>query len=227
MRTILWDLDGTLSDSGDVHFSAWELTLEQYGVAYTYDSFITDFGRSNGDLLPELLQVDYDSQKVLDVAREKESLFRQLARHHGMQPLPGVMSWLERFRNEGVLQVVSSSGRMANIVTAVELMDIGDYFDVMVSGAALPRSKPDPTIFLNSAAAVNANPGECIVIEDSLHGIGAAMRAGMNSIAVGSTLNSRKLDQLCDEFPARLCLRKPTLEDLEWDECLALWQGAT
>jgi len=224
MRTVLWDMDGTLSDSENVHFLAWEATLERYEITYPYDQFIADFGRSNGDLLPELLDIEPGSEMVRTVAHEKETSFRQLARKAGLQPLPGVTHWLERFQSEGVAQVVSSSGRMANIVTAVELMEAGDYFRALVSGASLPKSKPDPAIFLNSAAAVQADPSECIVIEDSMHGIEGARRAGMSCIAVGQIAASDELSQYLDEQGREWCLPMDTLDRLSWENCLNLWR---
>lgn len=224
MRAVLWDMDGTLADSERVHYLAWQETLNRHGVTYTYERFLADFGRSNEDLLPELLNVDPGDAIVMDVAREKEATFRQMAREEGLKPLPGVMDWLERFRMKGVKQVVSSSGRMANIVASVELLGIADYFHALVSGASLPKSKPDPLIFLNSAAVVEAQAHQCIVVEDSLHGIEAALRAGMKSIAVGQIANHEGLQRLLGSNNGHDVLRTPTLADVSWSQCEELWR---
>lgn len=224
MRTVLWDMDGTIADSEQVHFQAWQITLRQHGVTYTFAEFIADFGRSNGELLPALLNVETGAELVQEVSREKEASFRQLAREQGLQPLPGVTDWLERFRIEGIQQVVSSSGPMANIAAQVDILDIGDYFLALMSGAKLPKSKPDPAIFLNSAVAVRSQPYECIVVEDSIHGVEGARRAGMGSIAVGKVARSMELDQLLGSALGPGCVAVDTMQEVSWQECEDLWR---
>ena len=226
MRTVLWDLDGTIADSEGVHFQAWQMTLERYGVTYSYADYIADFGRSNRDLLPALLQVEPGAGLVQEVSQAKEANFRRLAREQGLNPLPGVAAWLEHFRMEGVQQVVSSSGPMANIAAETDILCIGDYFVSLMSGATLPKSKPDPAIFLNSAAAVRAQPHECIVVEDSIHGVEGARRAGMGSIAVGKVARTEELQRLLRSAPGPACLAVDTLEAVSWQACEDLWGPA-
>lgn len=226
MRTILWDMDGTIADSESAHFHAWQASLEKYGVTYSYEDFKADFGRSNAALIPELMDVEPGSELVRQVSREKEADFRRLAREMGLLPLPGVMEWLGLFQEKGVQQVVSSSGPMANIAASVDILDIGDYFLSLMSGATLPKGKPDPAIFLNSASAVRARPHECIVVEDSLHGVEGAMRAGMAAIAVGEVAHNGALDGLADADPGFACLRVHRMSDVTWQACEALWRQA-
>ncbi|MFH1084137.1 MAG: HAD family phosphatase [Chloroflexota bacterium] len=102
---------------------------------------------------------------------------------------------LEYARAQGYRQVVASSGEMANIVAIVGELGIANYFDALLSGAFLPRSKPDPTLFLQAAATVGAAPGACLVIEDGIVGIEAARRAGMPSVAVTTSHPADKLAQ--------------------------------
>ena len=104
--------------------------------------------------------------------------------------LPGVDHWLAAFQALGLRQCIGSSGPMANIVAMTAVLGIGDYFHALVSGARLPKGKPDPTIFLLSAAAAGVEPSHCLVVEDAIHGIEAAQRAGMASVAVGDLARS-------------------------------------
>ena len=105
---------------------------------------------------------------------------------------------------------------MANIVTIVEALGIGDHFYALLTGIRLPEGKPHPAIFLNLAAALEAEPDGCIVVEDSIHGIEAARRAGMASIAVGALSKSARLGETLDRHPGPPCLRVATLADLTW-----------
>lgn len=226
MRTILWDMDGTITDSERAHFHAWQESLEKYGVSYSYADFKAGFGRSNASIIPELMDMEPGSETVWRVSREKEANFRRVAREEGLEPLPGVMAWLERFRDEAVQQVVSSSGPMANIVASVDILDIGDYFLSLISGATLPRSKPDPAIFLNSAASVRAEPHECIVIEDSVHGVEGALRAGMSAIAVGTLAHSDEVARLREGDVSFACLCVDSMSEVTWKQCETLWRKA-
>ena len=101
--------------------------------------------------------------------------------------LPGVRQWLAWAKVQGVRQVVASSGEMANIAAIVSALEIGNYFDALVSGAFMPRSKPDPAIFLQAAGAAGVPPERCLVVEDGVVGIEAARRAGMRCLALTTT----------------------------------------
>lgn len=224
MRTVLWDLDGTLADTEELHFQAWVRTLAVHGIHYDYEDFLAGFGRNNRSVLTELFRVDATDPLVEEVARHKEQSFRTLLAQTPLHPLPGVQEWLVHFNQANVRQVISSSGPMANIAAAITKLGIGDYFMGVISGATLPRSKPDPTLFLLSAAAAGASPAACIVVEDSIHGIAAARRAGMPSVAVGKLADSPALAELLESQPGPPCLAVTSLADLTWEAWDHLWE---
>ena len=226
MRTILWDLDGTIADTEELHFRAWHATMADYGVTYAYEQFLAGFGKRNGEILPELLGVEPGATLVEEVAQRKEATFRELLFDSDLQALPGVVDWLAHFEQKGVQQVVSSSGPMANIAAIVNKLSVADYFVSLMSGAKLPKGKPDPAIFLNSAAAVAAPPATCLVIEDSIHGITAARRAGMAAVAVGNLAQDAALPALLSTTTGPDILALARLDALTWDTCERLWASA-
>ena len=81
---------------------------------------------------------------------------------------------------------MASSAPAANIDVLVDELGLWPYFQAIVSGALLP-SKPDPSVFLQAAAAIEIAPSQCLVFEDAVAGVGAARRAGMRCIAVTTT----------------------------------------
>lgn len=224
MRTVLWDLDGTIADTEALHFEAWHATAADFAFIYTYAQFKAGFGQRNAEVVSELLGVDPKDKRVDAISAAKEATFRALLRKHGLQPLPGVVTWLQRLAAAGIQQVVSSSGPMANIAATVDVMGLGDYFACLMSGARLLRGKPDPAIFVNSAAAVGAQPAECIVIEDSVHGIAGARRGGMGSVVVGNLAGSAELDELLATTQGPACVPVGNLEHLTWEQCERLWE---
>lgn len=214
IKAILWDLDGTIADSTALHFQAWHATMHRHGVDLSYQQFIDNYGRNNAEILAEHFGVDA-SAMIEQVALEKERTFRDLITPGAIQPLLGVLDWLDMFRRHGLLQVIGSSGPTANIAAIVHTMGIADYFLALVSGTHLPKGKPDPAIFQRCAAVAGVDPAECVVIEDSIHGIEAAHSAGMSSVAVGQIASSPAISTFLASGDAGRCIALSTLTEMQ------------
>ncbi len=219
---ILWDLDGTIADTEMLHFLSWQNVLGQEGVPHTYEEFMQGFGRSNAEILPAIFGQDLTPAKMAHISDAKEAAFRELARGQ-TQALPGVHAWLARFHAAGVPQTISSSAPMANILVMVDALGIADYFWAFVTGFPLPKGKPDPDIFLRSAAAVNLPPSACVVFEDSIHGVEAARRAGMGCVALGQRMVDALPSILADGLNTPI-VAVATLDALTWDQFVSLTQ---
>ena len=191
-KIIIWDMDGVLADTGDAHYAAWRALYAERGETITYEQFAETFGMANGPILRQWLGDDTPEKEIISLGKHKEELFREQIAEH-VHLLPGVRNWLEHAQAQGYRQTVASSGEMANIATIVVTLEIANYFDALISGAFLPRSKPDPTIFFQAAAAAGASPETSIVIEDGLAGIEAARRANMACIAITTTQPRQRL----------------------------------
>lgn len=226
MRAVLWDLDGTLAGTEDLHYRSWRRILADYGLDYDYPAFLADFGRSNGDLLRILFGAKATPAFIREIAARKEADYRALLTENDVPLLPGVVEWLAAFQAADVRQVVSSSGTMANITAVVSKLGIGDYFLALMSGFPLPRGKPHPALFLNSAAAVGVTPADCLVVEDSPAGIEAARRAGMACVAVGRVATGDGLHRLLTEVHGPPCIAVATLAQLHWAQVEELWEAA-
>lgn len=222
-KAILWDLDGTIADTTDLHYRSWRQTLAAEGVEITYQWFIDGFGRSNADILPTILGPDLDAERMHRVSDAKETAFRRLARQDGLDTLPGVRAWLARFHQAGYPQVIASSAPMANILVMLDALEIGDYFWATVSGFPLPQGKPHPAIFLRAAAAVDLPPAACVVFEDSIHGVEGARRAGMGCVAVGERMVAALPAILGDGLGTPI-LAVQNLDGLTWEQFTALGQ---
>jgi len=184
-RAALWDMDGVLVDTGEFHYQSWIDVLPDYGLEFSREFFRQTFGMNNRGILSLLLGGKLTPKLLAEISQRKEQSFREAVRGH-VQPLPGVVDWLERLRAQGFRQAVASSAPPANIDTLVDELGLRDYFDALVSGVDLP-GKPEPALFLKVARLLDVPPEYCIVVEDAVAGVEAAKRAGMKCVAVTTT----------------------------------------
>jgi HAD superfamily hydrolase (TIGR01509 family) len=192
-QAILWDMDGVLADTSQLHFETWEHVLLEHGIPFDRQKFHLIYGLKNRDLLPYLTGRPMESVWAGWIADQKEQAFRQ-ALHGHLFPLPGVIQWLQQFNALGYRQAVASSAPPENVEVLVDELAIRIYFDALVTPGDLP-GKPDPAVFLLAATRLDVPPVQCIVIEDSIPGIEAARRAGMHCIAVTTTNPPEALTQ--------------------------------
>ena len=182
---ILWDLDGTLVDTKDLHFQSWYEALLTVGINLDYQLFQQNFGRNNTEIIP--IYLGYTPEKNLQVQLSdiKEEIFLDLVQGKSLL-FDGVRFWLDYFKEQKYHQAIASSAPMKNIDALIDPSHIRSYFEIIVSGAQLP-SKPAPDVFLLTARELNIIPSQCIVIEDAPAGLEAGKSAGMKTIGVASS----------------------------------------
>jgi len=186
-RAVLWDLDGTLVDSGDYHWRAWKSTLEREGVPLTYERFLARFGQRNDRILRDWLGDTARMERIQRIGDAKEEEYRRLAREEGLEPLPGAAGCVRRLHEAGWKQAVASSAPRANVDVMLRALNLDAAFEATVAAEDVTKGKPDPDVFLAAAFRLHVQPSHCIVVEDAAAGIEAARRAGMRSIGVSRT----------------------------------------
>jgi beta-phosphoglucomutase len=186
-RAVLWDLDGTLVDSAQHHWIAWQEVMAQEGHPVTPESFTSSFGHRNDTILRGLLGPGLSDAELERIAGAKEALYRRFVKERGLEPLPGARHWLERLREAGWRQAVASSAPTANIDAAMAAIGLAPLFEALVSADEVGVGKPDPAIFLAAADRVGVAPECCVVVEDAPAGLLGARRAGMRCVGVLST----------------------------------------
>ena len=183
-RAVLWDMDGTLIDSEELHWISWRETMAKEGIAITHEQFLASFGQRNDSIIPRWLGAAATPERIERIANAKEERYRDLVRKNGISPLPGVASWVHRLHEKGWLQAVASSAPRANIEVVLEALAATHSFQAVVSAEDVHKGKPDPEVYLAAASRVGVPPQKCIVVEDAVAGIEGARRAGMRSIGV-------------------------------------------
>jgi beta-phosphoglucomutase family hydrolase len=181
---VIWDVDGTLIDSGALHFAAWSDILANEQFTLTREQFQASFGQRNDAVLRSFLGAGLSDDAIMRIGMAKEERYRDLLRTEGIKLLPGVGRWLDRLRADGWRQALASSAPHANLDAILDVLALRPYFDAVVSGDDVVHGKPDPEIFLRAAALLEVEPRRCVVVEDAPAGIEGARRAGMHSVGV-------------------------------------------
>jgi beta-phosphoglucomutase family hydrolase len=186
LRAVIFDWDGVVVDSSARHERSWEILAARRGLPLPADHFKRGFGKKNNVIIPDLGWASQPAE-VDALAHEKEEIYRSLVREHGIQPLPGVRELLASLQAAAIPCAIGSSTERANLDCLLDLMDLRQFFGVIVAGEEVVHGKPDPSIFLLAARRLGVEPAGCLVIEDALVGIAAAQRAGMPVLAVATT----------------------------------------
>ena len=180
---VLWDVDGTLVDTAELHFQAWVALAREINKPFTRDDFAGTFGWRNPEIIPKLFGREYDEQQIAQLGDRKEDLYRAEAAK-GVALLPGVHALLEAIVELGGTQAIGSSAPRRNLDLILEITRPAPRFAAIVSMEDTRRGKPDPEVFLMGAQKLGIAPRRCIVLEDAPVGIQAAKAGGMRAVGV-------------------------------------------
>ena len=181
---VIWDVDGTLVDTAELHFRAWEEMGKRLQRPFTRADFAATFGRRNPEILLQLFPTRFSEQEIAELGAQKEVLYRAAAQQQGVALLPGVQNLLERLHAAGFRQAIGSSAPRENVNLILRLTQVEPFFDAVASMEDTQRGKPDPQVFLVSADKLGALPSKCLVLEDAPSGVEAARAGGMKCIGV-------------------------------------------
>jgi beta-phosphoglucomutase len=180
---IIWDMDGTLVDTAELHFAAWGAVCRENNRPFTRADFATTFGCRNPEIVAYLFGDRFSEADVARLGDRKEVLYRAAAAK-GVDLLPGVRTLLESLHQAGAKQAIGSSAPRANLQLILQLTGIAPLLDAVVSMEDTDRGKPDPQVFLVAAQKLGLPPAHCAVVEDAVAGVQAAKAGGMKCIAV-------------------------------------------
>jgi HAD superfamily hydrolase (TIGR01509 family) len=195
-KAAIFDLDGTLVLSEPAWEEAKRRVLARIGLTVpqsVYDAFV---GRGLRGFLNEVLGPDLSDERRTALAdqigAEADILLPQLR-----QPVPGATAAVLRLIGAGLGIAVCSSSPHRHIVAALDQLGLSDHIPTLVSGADLPRGKPDPLPYLKTLRRLNLSPDQAFAIEDALPGARSAHAAGLAVIGIGPESLKSELARFC------------------------------
>jgi kojibiose phosphorylase len=185
LKAVIFDLDGVLTDTSEMHYLSWKRLADEEGIPFDRQANEALRGVSRRDSLLFLLQdrrVD-EAQLQAMMARKNAYYLEFIRTITPDHLLAGVPELLDELRAAGVKVAVGSASK--NAVEVIERLGIRNRVDAIADGNSVLHSKPAPDVFLHAAEQLGVAPPHCLVVEDAASGIEAALRAGMWAVGLG------------------------------------------
>jgi beta-phosphoglucomutase len=184
---VIFDMDGVLVTSSEIHRQAFEEILMPLGIAFHYDRFA---GRRTADVFREVLRearppLAVSEGRIEEYARRKSARARELMTAGEGNLAPGCVAVLTALA-EGYALALASSGSRDSVKAFLDVSQLGHVFRSVLTGDDVRQAKPDPELFARSIEELGLPAGRCVVIEDSVAGVQAARLAGAIPIGFGS-----------------------------------------
>lgn len=179
----IFDIDGTLVDSNDIHTTAWQEAFLEFGKKIEYGSIREMIGKGGDLLVPDLLNAR-EMQAVGDKIKSfRKKLFKKKYMK-AVEPFPGVREAFEILRDEGAKIALASSAEPSEVEYYIELLGVGDLIDVHTSKGDAEFSKPSPEIFDAARDQLGVASKHAITVGDTPYDVAASHRAKIASAAV-------------------------------------------
>ena len=204
-------MDGVLLDSEVGAFEIMRKTLSRLNVELDIEELLKYIGKTSAQIANELVtkyNMGITGEQLRDKYRETGNFY---ADSDDVVPMPGLVKFLEVLRMDGIKTAVVSSTSSKNVITALNRMGIVKYFDAVICGDMVTNPKPDPEGYLKAAKLVDVLPNDCLVIEDSPHGINAGIAAGMTVVGFSGSEIQQDISRAAMKaasFDELLCMYK-------------------
>ncbi|GAB2982941.1 beta-phosphoglucomutase [Mucilaginibacter puniceus] len=188
IQACLFDLDGVIVDTAVYHYKAWKRLANQLGFDFTEEQNELLKGVSRVRSLEIILEIGGVAKTEVEkaeLAAQKNTWYVEMITH--MQPdevLPGAREFIQVCRDAGIKIALGSASK--NSMTILQKIDMVNLFDAIIDGNKVSKAKPDPEVFLKGAEALGVTPSACVVFEDAIAGVEAAINGGMKVVGIGS-----------------------------------------
>ena len=201
---VIFDVDGTLVDSVDLHAESWRRVLAEFGHDVPFADVRAQIGKGGDELLKAFLPPDEYEAKQEEMDERRGKLFKAefLPR---VKPFPGVRELFEHLTARGHRVALGSSGKEDEVEHHKKLCGIEGLDLVQTTSEDAEKSKPHPDIFQAALKKLRVAPGDAVAVGDTPYDASAAVKAGITAVGV-----------LCGGFPA---------DGLREAGCVAVYDG--
>ena len=184
----IFDLDGVIVDTAVYHFLAWKRLADQLGIPFTKEDNERLKGVSRMASLEIILEIG--GRKLNDNRKQEYATLKNnwyidyISKMTSDEILPGSLRFINELRDANVRVAIGSASKNTPLI--LKQVGILELFDAVADGNNVRNAKPDPEVFYKAASMLGIKPENCVVFEDAIAGVQAALNAGMMCIGVGS-----------------------------------------
>jgi HAD superfamily hydrolase (TIGR01509 family) len=183
IRGVIFDLDGTLVDSNELHVLAWQETFRHFGKEIPIERLREQIGKGGDQYLPVFL----DEREMREFGDEAEKLRGEVFKKKYLsrvKPFPKVRELFEKLRAEGKKIALASSGKETEVRHYAKQLEIGGLFDSMTTVDQVAQSKPKADVFIAALNLLALSPSEAVAIGDTPYDVAAAKKIELPVIGV-------------------------------------------
>ena len=201
LKALLFDLDGTLSETDSIHFLTWADAMKSHGVALNREVYGERIsGHANpaivADFLPSLSE---EERRAVVEAKERDFNGRAIS----LEPLPGLLDFVADTRDRDLRLALVTNAPRENATAILRAIALEDAFEAEILSEDVGAGKPDPAPYRAALERLGVAADEAVAFEDSASGIASALGAGIPTVGIASTQEVEKLEALGVELVVR------------------------
>ena len=184
MKAVIFDMDGVLFDTERIAVECWDVIGEELGLGSVGYMVFKTLGRTCEESV-KIFEKEFGSKFNNDEFQKHYKAY--LDEYYKRNPVPvkdGVFEILSYLKDNGYKTAVASSSSEASVLHHLRSAGVEQYFDKIICGDMVEKSKPEPDIYLTAARELGEAPEVCFAVEDSESGLNSAHRADMTVVYV-------------------------------------------
>jgi beta-phosphoglucomutase len=209
----IFDMDGVIVNNAAWHLEAFAEFGKRHGLVQSKEEYTKYFGNTNQTIMDSLFDTQLSADRLVELANEKEIIYRELYKPF-IQPVEGLPVFLKNASARAIPIALATSAPKENVDFTLDSTGLKKYFSIISDASMVKNGKPDPEIYLLTAAKLGVQPSDCIVFEDSIAGIQSALSAGMRVIGVATTHKSEELIKYVNEIIMNFDASEPIIQKL-------------